>query len=295
MSDPVLFTADRPDGPLHLGHYVGSIKNRLRYQGKYEQYVMIADRLATADPDTVSRNVIEVGLDHLAVGMNPALSTVFVQSDVPELPAFAAFYRDLVPAGEHEIGRIADITAFGADTVLVGADQVALVRAAADLVRRFNQAFGPVLVEPTALTPRMGRLPGTDGGAKMSRARHNTIYLSDSPDVVRAKISSMSMTGEAGEAPPFAYLRELYPESIEVATLEMLYGAGQMTDEEIRAIVLEIVQDFLNPIRRRRAELADDRGEVVRILREGSDRARSKAVGTFDRVRSAMHLRDRAG
>jgi tryptophanyl-tRNA synthetase len=255
---------------------------------------MVADQLTTADPVTVARNVIEVGLDYLAVGLDPGLSTVFVQSDVPELQAFAAFYLGLAPAADREIGRIADMTAFGADTVLVGTDQVALVESAAVLARRFNQAFGPVLVEPRAMPPRMGRLPGTDGRARMSRSRHNAIYLSDSPDVVRLKIAGMSMAGQSGEAPPFAYLRELYPESIEVATLEMLYGAGQMTDEEIRSIVLEIVQDFLAPIRRRRAAFAKDRGEVVRILRKGSDRARSKAVGTFDRARSAMHLGDRA-
>lgn len=290
----VFSAADRPDGPMHIGHYVGSISNRLAHQGQHDQYIMIAD-LSTARIDETARNMLRIGLDHLAVGLDPFLCTLFIQSNVEPLVALGTLftYAGMLP---DVANRLAASTAFDADGVLVGADRVTEVEASAELVRSFNRRFGSVLVEPEPVTPERGRLPGTDGKPRMSRALGNAIYLTDSPDVVTTKVCEIAMTAHGAEfapatSPPFVYLREFHPDAADVDELEGRYLAGQVDDFEIRHVLLDVMQDFLDPIRKRRNEFAADPAEVVRILKAGGERAAQKAETTLDRVRSATEHR----
>ena len=223
----IILTGDRPTGKLHLGHYVGSLKRRVELQnsGEYDEiYIMIADAQALTDnadnPDKVRNNIIEVALDYLSCGLDPAKSNIFIQSQVPELTELAFYYMNLVtvsrlqrnptvkseiqmrnfeasiPVGffTYPISQASDITAFKATTVPVGEDQKPMIEQTVEIVRRFNSVYGEVLVEPEVLLPQNAaclRLPGTDGKAKMSKSLGNCIYLSDSAEDVRKKVMGM--------------------------------------------------------------------------------------------------------
>ena len=223
----IILTGDRPTGKLHIGHYVGSLKRRVELQnsGQYDKtFVFIADAQALTDnidnPEKVRQNVIEVALDYLACGLDPAKSTIFIQSQIPELCELSFYYMDLVtvsrlqrnptvkteiqmrnfetsiPVGffTYPISQAADITAFKATTVPAGEDQEPMIEQAREIVRRFNYIYGETLVEPEILLPTNAvclRLPGTDGKAKMSKSLGNCIYLSDPADVVEKKVKSM--------------------------------------------------------------------------------------------------------
>lgn len=225
--EKVILTGDRPTGRLHIGHYVGSLRNRvaLQEEGDYkEMYVFIADAQALTDnmehPEKVRQNVIEVALDYLACGLDPSKVTIFIQSQIPELCELSFYFMDLVtvsrlqrnptvkteiqmrgfessiPVGffTYPISQAADITAFRATTVPVGEDQKPMLEQATEIVRRFNHIYGETLVEPSILLPTNAaclRLPGTDGKAKMSKSLGNCIYLSDPADEVRQKVMSM--------------------------------------------------------------------------------------------------------
>lgn len=226
-ADKIILTGDRPTGRLHVGHYVGSLRRRVELQdsGEYHKtYIMIADAQALTDnienPEKVRQNVIEVALDYMACGLDPARSTLFIQSQIPELCELTFYYMDLVtvarlqrnptvkseiqmrnfeasiPVGffTYPISQAADITAFKATTVPVGDDQLPMIEQTREIVHKFNTVYAPVLVEPSALLPEneaCKRLPGTDGKAKMSKSLGNCIYLSDTADEVRTKIMSM--------------------------------------------------------------------------------------------------------
>ena len=223
----IILTGDRPTGKLHLGHYVGSLKRRVELQnsGEYDKiFIMIADAQALTDnadnPDKVRNNIIEVALDYLSCGLDPAKSNIFIQSQVPELTELAFYYMNLVtvsrlqrnptvkseiqmrnfeasiPVGffTYPISQASDITAFKATTVPVGEDQKPMIEQTVEIVRKFNSVYGEVLVEPEVLLPQNSaclRLPGTDGKAKMSKSLGNCIYLSDSPEEVRKKVMGM--------------------------------------------------------------------------------------------------------
>ena len=223
----IILTGDRPTGRLHIGHYVGSLRRRVELQnsGEYDEiYVFIADAQALTDnidnPEKVRQNVIEVALDYLAAGLDPEKTTIFIQSQIPELCELSFYYMDLVtvsrlqrnptvkteikmrgfnesiPVGffTYPISQAADITAFKANIVPVGEDQEPMLEQAREIVRKFNSVYGPVLVEPEILLPENSaclRLPGTDGKAKMSKSLGNCIYLSDPSDVVWAKVKGM--------------------------------------------------------------------------------------------------------
>ncbi|UQS82295.1 tryptophan--tRNA ligase [Bombilactobacillus folatiphilus] len=221
-----ILTADRPTGKLHIGHYIGSLKNRVRLQnsGEYRTFIMIADMQALTDnarnPEKIQNSLIEVALDYLAVGIDPSKSTIFVQSQIPALNELTMYYLDLVslarlkrnptvkseiqqkgfgesvPAGflAYPISQAADITAFKADTVPVGDDQEPMLEQTREIVRSFNTTYQKdVLVEPAGLFPPkgQGRLPGLDGNAKMSKSLNNAIYLSDSADELHQKVMKM--------------------------------------------------------------------------------------------------------
>ena len=225
--EKIILTGDRPTGRLHLGHYVGSLKRRVELQnsGEYSKvYIMIADAQALTDnadhPDKIRENLIEVALDYLACGLDPAKSTLFIQSMVSELTELTFYYMNLVtvsrlqrnptvkaeiqlrnfeasiPVGffTYPISQAADITAFQATTVPVGEDQLPMLEQAREIVRRFNLTYGETLVEPEALLPANQiccRLPGTDGKAKMSKSLGNCIYLADTEKAVKDKVMSM--------------------------------------------------------------------------------------------------------
>lgn len=225
--EKIILTGDRPTGKLHVGHYVGSLKHRVRLQnsGDYKKvFIMIADAQALTDnienPEKVRQNIIEVALDYLSVGLDPTKSTLFIQSQIPELCELTFYYMDLVtvsrlqrnptvkaeiqmrnfeasiPVGffTYPISQASDITAFKATTVPVGEDQLPMLEQAREIVRKFNTVYSEVLVEPEALLPDNKaclRLPGIDGKAKMSKSLGNCIYLSDPANEVKKKIMSM--------------------------------------------------------------------------------------------------------
>lgn len=327
-----ILTGDRPTGPLHLGHYAGSLRQRVALQREHATYVLIADLQALTDhfdtPAAVRDNVLEVTLDYLAVGLDPDVATIVVQSQVPELAELTVYLLNLVtvarlqrnptvkdemrqkgfaaevPAGflVYPVSQAADITAFKAHLVPVGDDQVPMIEQTVELVRRFNRTYGDgraVLVEPAVLLGPVSRLPGTDGAPKMSKSLGNVINLSDDADVVAARVRGMftdpghvraSDPGRVEGNPVFAYLDAFDPDAAEVARLKERYRAGGLGDTVVKARLLAVLEALLAPIRRRRAEWAADPRAVERILREGTERGRAVAAATLAEVRRAMRL-----
>ncbi|MCU9533847.1 tryptophan--tRNA ligase [Streptococcus sp. CSL10205-OR2] len=227
MGKPIILTGDRPTGKLHVGHYVGSVKNRvlLQNENKYDMFIFLADQQALTDnaknPEKIIESVGEVALDYLAVGLDPKKATIFLQSQIPELAELTVYYMNLVsvarlqrnptvkteiaqkgfgesiPTGflVYPISQAADITAFKANLVPAGSDQKPMIEQTREIVRSFNHTYKTdVLVEPEGLFPEKeaaGRLPGLDGNAKMSKSLNNGIYLADDPDTLKKKIMSM--------------------------------------------------------------------------------------------------------
>jgi len=277
----------------------------------------------------VRANVLEVMLDYLAVGLDPAAAIMVVQSRVPELAELTMYLLNLVsvarlqrnptvkdemrqkgfeadvPAGflVYPVSQAADIAAFKADLVPVGSDQVPMIEQAAELVRRFNRTYpgagGPVLVEPEALLGPVARLPGTDGDSKMSKSLGNVINLSDPADEVARKVRGMFTDprhlrvedpGTVEGNPVFAYLDAFDPDPAAVTTLKARYRAGGLGDVVVKARLAEVLDALLAPIRRRRAEWAQDLGQVGRLLDEGTARGGAVAAATLAEVRRAMRL-----
>jgi tryptophanyl-tRNA synthetase len=324
-----ILTGDRPTGPLHLGHYVGSLRKRVELQREHDTYVLIADLQALTDnadePERIRGNVLEVALDYLAVGLDPATATIVVQSGVPELAELTVYYLNLVNVGRlqrnptvkeevkqkgfgenvpvgffvYPVSQAADITGFKADLVPVGGDQVPMVEQTVEIVRRFNRTYRPVLVEPTALVSEIERLPGTDGRAKMSKSLGNAIYLSDPADVVARKVMGMFTDPQHVRAEDpgrvegnavFSYLDAFDPDRDGVEALKERYRAGGLGDVAVKKRLVGVLEEFLAPIRQRRAELARDPGAVMGLLREGTVRGREVVSRTVGEVREAMRL-----
>jgi tryptophanyl-tRNA synthetase len=326
-----ILTGDRPTGALHLGHYVGSLRNRVALQQQYETFVLIADLQALTDhaddPALIRQSVIEVALDYLAVGIDPAVAAIVVQSQVPELAELTMYLLNLVtvarlqrnptvkeemrqkgfdadvPAGffVYPVSQAADITAFGAHLVPVGADQMPMIEQTVEIVRRFTRLYGSVLVEPEALVPDVGRLPGLDGTTKMGKSLGNAIFLSDAADVVARKVMDMftdpghlrvTDPGRVEGNPVFAYLDAFDPDAPAVALLKERYRAGGLGDVALKRRLVDVLESFLGPIRARRTALAQDLESVHAIVREGTARGRARAAGTLVAVRRAMGLYD---
>jgi len=326
----IALTGDRPTGPLHLGHYVGSLKNRLVLQHEYNQFVMIADVQALTDnaenPEKVRDNILQVALDYLAVGIDPAQTTIFIQSMIPEIAELTIFYLNLVtvarlernptvkeeikqkgfgeslPAGFfcYPVSQAADITIFNADIVPVGHDQLPMIEQTAEIVRKFNRIYEPVFTEPQALVPaQAGRLPGIDGQGKMGKSTGNAIFLSDSSDDILKKVMSMytdpghlkvSDPGKIEGNVVFTYLDIFDTNTQEVYELKEHYMRGGLGDVVLKKRLNVILQDVIAPIRTRRQVFAQDPEAVLTLLREGTNRARSVAENTMDRVRKAMKI-----
>lgn len=332
---PIILTGDRPTGPLHLGHFVGSLRNRVKYQHEYKQYVMLADAQALTDNmddiDKVHRNVVEVALDYLAVGIDPKLSTIFIQSQVPELTELAFYYLNLVtvarlernptvkeeirlrdferdiPAGflTYPVSQAADITAFKATLVPVGEDQIPMIEQTNEIVRRFNRTYKnastkqEILVETKALVPELGRLPGIDGKAKMSKSLGNVINLGATADEVTKAVKrvytdplhlKIEDPGHVEGNIAFTYLDAFDTDKAAVAELKAHYTRGGLADSIVKKRLETVLQEMLEPIRTRRAELANDKGYILQLLREGTEQAREVAAQTMSEVRAALGL-----
>lgn len=327
---PIILTGDRPTGPLHLGHYVGSLANRVAMQESHKQYVLIADIQALTDnynnPAQVRANVFQVMLDYLAVGIDPKKSTIFIQSMIPQIAELATLYLNLVtvnrlkrnptvkaeikqkgfgdsiPAGffVYPVHQAADITIFKATVVPVGQDQLPMIEQTNEIVRHFNRLYKTsVLVEAQAVIPKVSRLPGTDGKAKMSKSLGNGIYLSDDSDTVRKKVMSMytdpghirvTDPGKVKGNTVFTYLDVFDPNKKEVAALKSQYRKGGLGDVVLKKRLVDVLNTFLEPIRVRRAEYAKDQHLVMRMLLESTNHARVAAEKNMHDVREAMHL-----
>jgi tryptophanyl-tRNA synthetase len=324
-----ILTGDRPTGPLHLGHYVGSLQNRVKLQDEYDTYVLIADIQALTDnfehPEKLEANIMEVALDYLAVGLDPNKVKIVVQSMVPELTELTIYFMNLVtvatlernptlkaeiqqknftkglPVGfyTYPISQAADITIFKAHLVPVGEDQLPMIEQTREIARRFNRLYDKVLIEPKAMVGEVARLPGTDGGAKMSKTIGNCINLGDSPEEVRKRVMSMytdptrihpTDPGHVEGNPVFTYHDVFNPDKTEVEELKERYRAGTVGDVEVKERLFKALNEFLEPIRTRRAEFASRRGEVREIVLEGTRKGRALAQQTMEEVRTAMKI-----
>lgn len=330
MKKGVILTGDRPTGPLHLGHFVGSLSRRVELQNTYEQFVMIADAQALTDnfktPEKVRANVLEVALDYLSVGIDPQKTVIFIQSLIPQLAELTMFYLNLVtwnrlkhnptvkleikqknfgeniPAGfmTYPVSQAADITAFKADLVPVGEDQKPMIEQTNEIVRAFNRLYNvEVLKECKADIPQCSRLPGIDGQAKMSKSLGNAIYLSDPEDILRKKVRQMYTDpnhlrvedpGKVDGNPVFTYLDAFGKDKEKIEGLKLHYARGGLGDSLVKNYLFEVLNEFLTPIRNRRIELSHHKDVVMKHLKEGSEKAKERAEKTMHEVKKAMCL-----
>ena len=326
----IVLTGDRPTGKLHLGHYVGSLLSRLSLQETHRQFVMIADVQALTDnadnPQKVRANILEVALDYLAVGIDPRKTTIFIQSLIPSLFELTTYYLNLVtwnrlkhnptvkqeiqhkgygeevPAGfmVYPISQAADITAFKADLVPVGDDQIPMIEQTVEIVRKFNRLYKTdVLVEPAIFTAPISRLPGTDGRAKMGKSLDNCIYLSDSSETIAKKVKGMYTDpghlkvedpGKVEGNPVFIYLDAFAQDKAQVERFKEHYQRGGLGDSVVKKYLLENLLALLEPIRLRREQYAKDPQGVMKILMEGTKAAAEEAARTLAQVRHAMGI-----
>jgi tryptophanyl-tRNA synthetase len=329
---PVVLTGDRTTGALHLGHYVGSLKSRLAVQDSHKQYLLLADAQAltdnAADPDKVTRNVFEVALDYLAVGIDPAKTTLCVQSCLPALCELTMLYLNLVtvarlernptikdeirargferdiPAGFlcYPVAQAADITAFRATVVPVGEDQLPMIEQTNEIVRRVNRlADRELLLEAQAMVSKVGRLPGIDGTAKMSKSQGNAITLSASADEISKAVKQMytdpnhlkvSDPGQVEGNVVFTYLDAFDADTQAVEELKRQYREGGLGDSVVKRRLESCLQELLEPIRTRRTALARDPAYIHEVIKAGTLAAREVTQQTLDAVKNGMGLYD---
>lgn len=337
-------TGDRPTGKLHLGHYVGSLRRRVQLQeeGDYDRmFVFMADVQALTDnadnPEKIRQNIVQVALDYLSAGLDPAKCTLFIQSQIPELAELTTYLMNLITVSRmqrnptvkteikmrnfeaniplgffcYPVSQAADIALFKATTVPAGEDQEPMLEVTRELVRRFNQTYAEVLVEPNIMLPENAtarRLPGTDGKEKMSKSLGNCIYLSDSADEVWQKVRSMYTDpdhlrvddpGKVEGNAVFTYLdafssdddfAEFWPEYKNLDELKDHYTRGGLGDMKCKKFLNQVINKMLEPIRVRRHEYEQDIPEIFNILRRGTDAAREVAAQTMSEVREAMRI-----
>jgi tryptophanyl-tRNA synthetase len=321
-----MLTGDRPTGPLHLGHYVGSLKMRVELQEKLECFVLIADLHAlttrTERLDEIGHNIREVVLDYLSVGIDPQKTTIYLQSLVPEvlelfwlfmplvgvpraqrIPTLKEVVRDLrletasMALLSYPILQSADILMVKGDVVPVSRDQASHVELTREIARRFNQTYGHVFPEPAA--PIGPLLVGTDGQAKASKSLGNVIMLSDDAKTVEKRVASMftdpnriraDIPGRVEGNPVFIYHDAFNDNRDEVEDLKERYRRGAVGDVEVKQKLAAAINRFLDPIRERRAQFAKQKGLVEEIIHQGSARAREECRKTLAEAREAMGL-----
>jgi tryptophanyl-tRNA synthetase len=328
-----ILTGDRPTGPLHLGHYVGSLQNRviLQNQGEYQQYILIADTQALTDhfsePLKVQENILEVTMDYLAVGIDPNLSTICVQSLLTALPEITMYFLNLLTLNQIErnptvkeeikqkdfgnkipvgfliypVSQAADITAFLADLVPVGADQIPMIEDTNFIVRKFNDMYGAgTLKECKAKVPeQFSRLIGIDGKAKMSKSLGNCIYLKSTSDELWTQVKQMYTDpnhikvedpGQIEGNVVFTYLDAFDENKQEVARLKDQYRQGGLGDMKIKKYLFEVLDNKFKGIRERRLELAADKAQIIKILKEGTLKANEVSQATLSKMKRAMKM-----
>lgn len=339
----IILTGDRPTGKLHLGHYIGSLKNRvvLQNEGNYdEMYLMIADSQALTDnfdnPKKVRDNIINVALDYLSVGIDPKKVNIFIQSQIPALTELSFYYMNLVtvsrlqrnPTVKNEIkeksfeksipvgffcypiSQAADITAFKANIIPVGNDQLPMLEQTNEIVSSFNRIYGETLVPCKAILNEnkiAQRLPGLDGNAKMSKSLNNGIYLSDPSDVIYKKVMSMYTDpnhikvedpGKVEGNMVFTYLDVFssdeqiskYSEYRTLDEMKKAYEKGGLGDVKIKKVLYNILEEILSPIREKRKYYEEHLDEVYSILKEGTTKANEKANKTLKKVKKAIMI-----
>lgn len=323
-----LLTGDRPTGKLHLGHYVGTLANRVRLQEEYDCFFLLADYhiLTTRleHLDEIEQNIREIVLDYLSVGIDPERSTIVLQSAVPQIPELQLIFAMLVPvprlqrvptlkdvmrdlhiqqpsAGllNYPVLQAADILSVRGEIVPVGKDQSSHLEVTREIARRFNELFAPVFPEPETLIGEVGTLPGTDGKAKMSKSVGNVIYLSDDAETVTQRVMRMytdpkrihpTDPGTVEGNPVFVYHDAFNANKVEVADLKERYRTGRVGDVEVKKRLAVGLNAFLEPIRERRARFASRPELVDEIIVEGSRRARGIAADTLERAREGMKM-----
>ena len=339
----IILTGDRPTGKLHLGHYIGSLKNRvaLQNEGNYdEMYLMIADSQALTDnfdnPKKVRDNIINVALDYLSVGIDPKKVNIFIQSQIPALTELSFYYMNLVtvsrlqrnPTVKNEIkeksfeksipvgffcypiSQAADITAFKANIIPVGNDQLPMLEQTNEIVSSFNRIYGETLVPCKAILNEnkiAQRLPGLDGNAKMSKSLNNGIYLSDPSDVIYKKVMSMYTDpnhikvedpGKVEGNMVFTYLDVFssdeqiskYSEYRTLDEMKKAYEKGGLGDVKIKKVLYNVLDEILSPIREKRKYYEEHLDEVYSILKEGTTKANEKANKTLKEVKKAIMI-----
>ena len=342
----IILTGDRPTGRLHLGHYVGSLKRRVELQNSdlYDEInILIADDQALTDnvdnPRKIRDNIVNVVLDYLSVGLKPEKVTFCVQSSLPALHALTFYYMNLVttarlarnptvkaeiqmrgfadeglPAGffSYPVSQAADITAFDANIVPVGEDQLPMIEQTREIVEKFNRLYGDTLVMPKAVIPEnemQRRLPGVDGKAKMSKSLGNCIYLSDTPKTVKTQVNGKMFTdpshlriedpGHTEGNVVFTYLdalctddhfAEYLPAYANLEEMKEHYRRGGLGDGLCKKFLIQVIEETLSPIRAERAKWEKDIDSVYDILLEGTEKARERTDRTLARVQKAMQI-----
>ncbi|MDQ5981377.1 MAG: tryptophanyl-tRNA synthetase [Patescibacteria group bacterium] len=326
-----ILTGARPTGHLHLGHYVGTLENRVQFQDDYETFIMIADVQALTDnfddPEKVSKNTLQVLQDNLAVGLDPKKVTFLLQSAIPQIAELTIYYANLVTIARLErnptvkdeikekqkfnegvplgflmypVSQAADITIFKANLVPVGEDQLPHIEQTREIVRKFNSVYGEVFPVPEAKVGETARLVGLDNNSKMGKSLNNAIFLDDDAETVRAKIMSMytdpnriraTDPGRVEGNPVFIYHDIFNSNKAEVEDLKNRYVKGQVGDIEVKQKLVVAINSFLDPVRERR-KLYEDKDLLLDILKFGTNRAREIAAETLHEVKTAMKLFD---
>lgn len=322
-----ILTGDRPTGPLHLGHYFGSLANRVQLQDEFDTYVLVADVQALTDnfdnPEKVKENVLEVVKDNLAVGVDPKKATIFLQSAIPEIAELTVFFANLVTVSRlqrnptvkdemkqknmqeslplgflmYPVSQAADILVVKANLVPVGEDQVPHIEQTREIARSFNKIYGEVFPEPIARVGETPRLVGLDGKAKMSKSLGNAIYLKDSAEELKKKINKMytdptrikaTDPGHIEGNVVFMYLDIFMKNKDMLDSLKDDYKKGQLGDVVIKEYLFNEINNFLTPIRQKRESISDK--DAMGVLRDGTDRASVVTRETMREVRKAMRL-----
>ena len=327
-----ILTGDRPTGRLHIGHYFGSLQKRVEMQnsGLYDPYILVADVQALTDnfnnPDKVRKNVREVVMDYLSVGIDPEKSTIFIQSMIPEIAELTVFYSNLVTIARLErnptvkteiaqkrelfgesvtygflgypVSQAGDITAFSGELVPVGEDQLPLIEQCREIVRKFNSIYGEVLIEPEAILSSGKRIKGLDGNVKMGKSLGNAIYLSDSPEEITRKVMSAVTDPKRIKKDDLgdpdvcmvAYYHQLFTEKEEYENVCKECRAGTRGCVACKKQLAQNIIKTLEPIREKRKYYEEHPELVDKILIEGTQKARKEAQETMRKVKKAMKL-----
>ena len=332
MAKKRILTGDRPTGRLHIGHYFGSLKNRVKMQneGIYDQYILIADVQALTDnfnnPEKVRKNVREVAIDYLSVGIDPEKTTIYIQSMIPETAELTVFYSNLVTIARLErnptvkteiaqkrdvfgesvtygflgypVSQAADITAFSGELVPVGEDQLPLIEQCREIVRKFNSIYGETLIEPEAVLSKEKRIKGLDGNEKMGKSLGNAIYLSDSEEEVNKKVMSAVTDPNRIKKDDLgnpdvcmvSYYHNLFSSEEECKTVCEECRAGKRGCVGCKKQLAKNINKELEPIRAKRKYYEEHPEIVDKILLEGTQKAQKEAKETMKKVKKAMML-----